>query len=229
MSLQVIRFVSINSPMTSFSKRCAPGPATGGSWPARSAGPPAAASDAGTVVGTEGSAHEPRRRAGGAAVLAGLALLLLAVTGCASTVTHPAVAERNAVIATEPRGNYFIGRRYHIPRTHIWGYVRRPGQPWDRARLVIMDESIRTQPDRIPEVRADDGPVHGYDHNFEYRLTGSLTGQRLYDPNSNMFLESFRLTGYELINPSPGFIFHPNESRDQSRLPRAEPYDTGPP
>lgn len=158
------------------------------------------------------------------------ALLLAALSGCAtSTAVHPLVAERNARIATEPRGDYYIGRRFHMPRTHVWGYVRRPGEPWDKARLVVMDEAERLQPDRIPETRPDAGPVHGFDHNFEYRLIGSFTSGKFYDPNTNMFLDAFRLRDYQLLDRSPGFIFHPNESRMQTRLPRVEPYDTGPP
>lgn len=155
--------------------------------------------------------------------------LLAGMGGCAGTAVHPAVTERNARIALEPRGDYFIGRRFHIPRTHVWGYVRQPGQPWDTARLVIMDESVTLQPDRIPETRPDAGPVHGFDHNYEYRLTGTFTGKKLYDPNTNMFLDAFRLRSHQLTNRSPGFIFHPRESRIQSRFPRREPYDTGPP
>ena len=164
-------------------------------------------------------------------VLFAAASTVLAILSSCTTspAVHPAVAQRNAIIATEPRGDYFIGRRYHIPRTHIWGYVRRPGEPWDKARLVIMDEAEALQPDRIPEVRPDAGPVHGFDHNYEYRLTGSFTGRKLYDPNSNMYIDAFRLRSYQLLDRSPGFIFHPNESRMQTRLPRVEPYDTGPP
>lgn len=62
-----------------------------------------------------------------------------------------AINARNMEIAREPRGNYFVGRRYHVPSTRFWGYLRQPGQTWRTAQLVIMDESACRTPDRLPE------------------------------------------------------------------------------
>ena len=45
-----------------------------------------------------------------------------------------AVAEREAQIAQEPGGDYYIGRRYYVPFTRFWGYLRRPGSSWRTAR-----------------------------------------------------------------------------------------------
>src|SRR5437879_2835146 len=36
-------------------------------------------------------------------------------------------------IATEPPGDYYIGRRYYKPDFKFWGYVRSPGQPWSTS------------------------------------------------------------------------------------------------
>ena len=38
-----------------------------------------------------------------------------------------AIAKREAEIAQEAPGDYYIGRRYYIPYTRFWGYVRKPG------------------------------------------------------------------------------------------------------
>src|SRR6184192_3512839 len=51
-------------------------------------------------------------------------------------------------IAAEPAGDYFIGRRYVKPNFKFWGYVRRPGQPWSSAQLVMLNENQKLAPDR---------------------------------------------------------------------------------
>lgn len=138
-----------------------------------------------------------------------------------SQLNHPQVKARNAIIAAEPPGTYYIGRRWWTDGTRFWGYLREPGKPWSTAKLVIMNESIIKQPDRVPEEGATQ--VHGYDHNYEYRIWGSFTGQTIYDPNSNFVVPEFRLSKYELINASPGFLFHPGERYNPRQLPEVHP------
>ena len=65
------------------------------------------------------------------------AALLPALTQCNTLEKDIAgINARNAEIAREPRGNYFVGRRYHVPATRFWGYLRQPGQTWRTAQLV---------------------------------------------------------------------------------------------
>ncbi len=134
----------------------------------------------------------------------------------------PAVKQRNAVIASEPRGNYYIGRRWWTEGTRFWGYLRKPGEPWSTAKLVIMNESITHQPDRLPE-GGELGRSHGYDHNNEYKIWGTFTGQTIYDPNSNFVVPEFRLSKYELITDNPGFLFYPSEGYNPRSLPPKHP------
>ena len=138
-----------------------------------------------------------------------------------SQLNHPAVKARNAKISEETPGNYYIGRRWWTEGTRFWGYLREPGKPWSTSRLVIMNESVMKQPDRVPEVGAP--RVHGFDHNHEYRIWGSFTGQKIYDPNSNFMVPEFRLTKYELIDSNPGFLFHPGEKHNPRHLPEVRP------
>jgi hypothetical protein len=121
---------------------------------------------------------------------------------------------RRLSIASEPPGDYFVGRRFHIERTHFWGYVRRPAESWDK---------FMKQPDRYPEVPNGDGPAYGSDHNTEYRLWGYYSGRKAYDPNSNLMLPEFVLQRYEVKNESPGWLFKPNEKFTGNRLLRGEP------
>jgi hypothetical protein len=164
-----------------------------------------------------------------------LRLLLLLIcafllSACATTGSGgryaQAIAARNAQIAAEPRGDYYIGRRFYIERTHIWGYLRRPGESWQNARLVIMNERVQRLPDRLPEVPSGSGNAHGYDHNHEYQITGRFTGRRVYDPNSNLILPEFELSNAVETNPSPGWLFNPGERFNGSQLLRTEPEAT---
>lgn len=136
-------------------------------------------------------------------------------------LNNPQVKARNAVIATEAPGNYYIGRRWWTDGTRFWGYLRQPGQPWSEAKLTIMNESIVKTPDRTQEEGV--GQPHGFDHNFEYRIWGSYTGKMIYDPNSNFKLPEFRLSKFELVNQSPGFLFYPGEPYNPRQLPSVHP------
>jgi hypothetical protein len=103
-------------------------------------------------------------------------------------------------IAAEPTGNYFIGRRYYKPDFKFWGYVRRPGQPWSSAVLVMLNEKEKLAPDRA-ELR------FGYDNNYEYKLWGYFSGDKVYEPASNGVYPEFVLKNYELISTNPAPIF----------------------
>ncbi len=151
-------------------------------------------------------------------------LLALLLSACASPgPSGPLVDARRAEIAAEPMGDYYIGRRFYIERTHFWGYLRRPRQPWEQSKLVVMNERVARTPDRLPEVPSGGGPAHGYDHNTEYRVWGRYTGRKIYDPNSNLILPEFELHRAELRNPSPGWLFNPRERFNGSQLLRNEP------
>jgi hypothetical protein len=154
-------------------------------------------------------------------------VLAFAVLLSACQSTNPRIAQlmeyRRMEIATEPRGDYYIGRRFHIERTHFWGYVRRPGESWDQSRLVIMNERQARQPDRYPEIPSGDGPAYGSDHNREYRLWGYFSGRKIYDPNSNLALPEFVLQRWEVKSESPGWLFKPDERFNGRQLMRGEP------
>src|SRR3982751_5706191 len=65
-----------------------------------------------------------------------VSLVCAFLTGC---VTEPAGIQTSKAamaqsIASEPVGDYFIGRRYFKPDYKFWGYVRKPGQPWSTAQ-----------------------------------------------------------------------------------------------
>ncbi len=129
----------------------------------------------------------------------------------------PPAEAREAAIANEPTGDFFYGRRYVVNKTRFWGYLREPRQPWKKARLVMMKEDKMLVPDRLPE-EGTTGKRYGYDANYDYRIEGYYTGSTAYDPNSNQELPVFMLTGYELLDEKPGWLFRPDDHYDSSRF-----------
>ncbi len=125
-----------------------------------------------------------------------------------------AVNAREQEIASEPTGAYYVGRRYYIPLTRFWGYLRESGQSWRTAKLVIMDESVVHCPDRgyEPPVK---GATFGTDANSEYLITGSYTGEKAYEPSTDQILPVFKATSYKLRSSKPGFLFKPSEKYDE--------------
>jgi hypothetical protein len=129
---------------------------------------------------------------------------ILALGGCETTGPSPGIqASRAAMqqqIAAETPGDYFIGRRYYKPDFKFWGYVRRPGQSWSSAKLVMLNEKFKLAPDR-------EKLSFGSDNNYEYKLTGEFTGQTVYEPASNGFYPEFLVRKFELISSNPPPIF----------------------
>lgn len=124
---------------------------------------------------------------------------------------EPTITQRNALLAAEPKGDFYYGRRYFVERTRLWGYLRKPGKSYSSSgRLVLLNEDIKRAPDRVSETSGG----YGADQNYEYRIYGSYTGKKGYDPNSNLFLPIFRLSNYQLIDKQPGWIFSPQDYYD---------------
>lgn len=161
-----------------------------------------------------------------AVALASAALL----TGCESTgsphmqgIQDSRVARTSsraslaASIAAEPPGDYYVGRRYYKQDYRFWGYVRRPGQPWSTAQLVLMNEQTKLTPDR-------EGGRLGTDNGYEYKLYGVLSESPVYEPASNGFYPEFKLTGYELKDVAPPSIYREAGALDPARRIIAKPY-----
>lgn len=132
---------------------------------------------------------------------------LLLAAGCETTSVGRVSPSVAAAIAAEAPGNYYIGRRYYKKDYKMWGWLRRPGQQWKDAKLVMMNENTKLAPDR-------EAGTLGIDNNHEYRLQGYFTGGQVYEPASNRFYPEFVLTGYELRSVSPPLIFGDRRALD---------------
>ncbi|PYL09338.1 MAG: hypothetical protein DME33_04555 [Verrucomicrobia bacterium] len=140
----------------------------------------------------------------GTEFLLGINLLLCALFfgGCQTVPQgiQQARIEMAQHIAAEQPGDYYIGRRYYKPDFKFWGYVRRPGQPWSTAELVMLNEKEKLAPDR-------ERLEFGSDNNYEYKLYGYFSGEKVYEPASNSVYPEFVLKGYELVSTNPPPIF----------------------
>src|SRR5256886_16778449 len=143
---------------------------------------------------------------------------LFFLAGCETPMPsgiQQARVDQSQKIAAEPRGDYFIGHRYFKGSVYkFWGYVRKPGQPWSTAKLVVLNEKEKLAPDR-------EKLSFGSDNNYEYKLSGHFTGDKVYEPASNGIYPEFALTGYELISTNPAPIFKSQyDSRTQAASTR---------
>lgn len=143
--------------------------------------------------------------------LALLVSLGLALNSCQTLpqAMEQARAQAATQIRAEPPGDYYIGRRYYIFGYHFWGYIRRPGQPWSTAQLVVLNENQKLAPDRVHR------PT-GSDNNDEYKIRGYFTGDKVYELVSDSFLPEFVLLDYQLISTTPPPIF-PSQLRPNVR------------
>lgn len=146
------------------------------------------------------------------------ALVLGVFSGCATA--DPNALSRAAMFAeinAEPPGDYYIGRRYYKVDYKFWGYVRKPGQSWATAKMVMLNEHQKLAPDR------ELGKL-GSDNNYEYKLFGGFSGDVVYEPASNGFYNEFVLKGYELRTVSPASIYKTAGALDPRRRIIAKPY-----
>jgi hypothetical protein len=137
----------------------------------------------------------------GSRLLALCALLL--ITGCEAPIVLQSSADRQAIstaIAGEKPGDYFIGRRFYKADYKMWGWVKKPGEPWKQSQLVMFNEQKKLAPDRE---RNDVGS----DNNYEYRLIGHFSGEKVYEPASDNFYPEFVLTTATVISTNPPLIY----------------------
>ena len=145
-------------------------------------------------------ATDSTRRLLAAALLSGAALLL---SGCEAPIVYQTPQDRQAVsaaVTSEKPGNYYVGYRFYKVDYKMWGWVKKPGEPWKDSQLVMFNEQRKLAPDRERQ-------AIGSDNNTVYKLTGSFSGQKVYEPASDSFYPEFVLTGATVMTTNPPLIF----------------------
>ena len=127
-------------------------------------------------------------------------LFLFASCQTEPTASESAKAQMAQRIAAEQPGDYYIGRRYFKPDFKFWGYIRKPGQPWSTSQLVMLNEKEKLAPDRAAW-------KFGSDNNYEYKLTGYFSGEKVYEPASNRMYPEFVVKSFDVISTNPPAIF----------------------
>ena len=120
-------------------------------------------------------------------------------------------------IRNERPGKYFIGRRYFKVDYKMWGYLRKPGEPWTDSRLVVFNEDKTLAPDRAAN-------AIGTDNGFEYKIYGRFSGQDVYEPASNATYPEFLLGSMELVTKTPGPIFQNRKALNPKERYYPNPY-----
>lgn len=131
-----------------------------------------------------------------------ICLIAFFFVGC-EHVRFQSEGDRKAVaarVAAEPYGSYYIGRRFYKVDYHMWGWVKKPRAPWKSAQLVMMNEQQQLAPDRAQN-------RIGCDNNYEYRLYGHFSGEKVYEPASDTFYPEFVLKKAVLLNVAPPLIY----------------------
>ena len=126
-----------------------------------------------------------------------------------------ATMEQN--IQNEPKGNYFVGRRYYKVDYKMWGYLRAPREPWIDSRLVVLNEDRMLAPDRQLNTL-------GSDNGYEYKLFGRFSGEDVYEPASNATYPEFVLERAQLLTKNPGPIFKSRKAFDPKERYYPAPY-----
>jgi hypothetical protein len=135
--------------------------------------------------------------------LCSLLILVLLITGCETPIVMQTQGDRQAIataIANEAPGNYFIGYRFYKVDYKMWGWVKKPGETWKQSQLVMLNEQKMLAPDRARN-------AIGSDNNYEYRLSGYFSGEKVYEPASDTVYPEFVLTGASVLSTNPPLIF----------------------
>ena len=109
-------------------------------------------------------------------------------------------------------GETWIGHRAVIERYAGWGWIKKEREPWSRARWVMIEEE--------PGQRMAPGRFHPrptLDDNTQYRLYGSLADYQGYEPNFDVFVDVFRIEGWETLGPAERPALKPPRSASSSQ------------
>jgi len=135
--------------------------------------------------------------------LAALMGSVLLLAGCEAPIVYQTAQDRAAVTAAisgEKPGNYYIGRRFYKVDYKMWGWIKKPGEPWKQSQLVMFNEQKTLAPDRARN-------AIGSDNNYEYKLNGYFSGQKVYEPASDSFYPEFVMMSATVISTNAPLIF----------------------
>jgi hypothetical protein len=103
-------------------------------------------------------------------------------------------------------GTVWVGHRAVIDRYAGWGWIKKEREPWSRGRWVMLEETIGKS---VAPGRHYSRPTQ--DDGMTYRLFGDFAEYKGYEPNYDVFVDVFRIKGWETVG---------REKRPDLRPPR---------
>lgn len=94
----------------------------------------------------------------------------------------------------EKSGPVWIGHRSVVDRYAGWGWVKKEKESWNQAKWVAMEETIGKS---VAPGRNYSRPTQ--DDGMTYRLFGDFADYKAYEPNYDVFIDVFRIRGWETV------------------------------
>ncbi len=118
---------------------------------------------------------------------------VLGLAGCVTTggLTSKGSPVDPAALNANPPA-YWDAQRYYVENRMPWGFVKRPGDPWNKAFLALLNEDQCLAPHRSMD-RKD------ADQNMQYKFYGQWWDKKAYDPVMNRLLPVFVLQRFEPV------------------------------
>jgi len=91
-------------------------------------------------------------------------------------------------------GPVWIGHRSVVDRYAGWGWVKKEKESWNQAKWVAMEETIGKS---VAPGRNYSRPTQ--DDGMTYRLFGDFADYKAYEPNYDVFIDVFRIRGWEAV------------------------------
>jgi hypothetical protein len=109
-------------------------------------------------------------------------------------------------------GPAYVGHRTITERHAAWGWVWLERDNYRKARWVMLEEEagVRVAPSRFLD--RYDG-----DADYEYKFYGEFAPYKGYDPNYDLFVEVFRIKGFEVIGEAKPLALKPPQPSGKKR------------
>lgn len=94
-------------------------------------------------------------------------------------------------------GSFLIGQRTLLDDYCGWGWVRKEGEGWNKARWVAIQYDPKICP--VPHAFL---PRPGDDKDYLYQLYGDFAPYRAYEPQADVWVDVFLIRGFVSLGPA---------------------------
>lgn len=109
-------------------------------------------------------------------------------------------------------GPYLIGQRTLVEDYCGWGWVRKEGEGWNKARWVAIQYNSGTCP--IPHAFL---PRPQDDKDYQYKLYGEFAPYRAYEPQADVWVDVFLIKGFMTLGPAKNPILRDPPAHGSSK------------